>query len=133
MSSQSKQQRVSPVRNRLPFSASMSFTLVRMAVIAFLLASSLFNSMCLNFEYTFSIFLFTSLSEMKRLCPPGMFFMMCLSIFSFSSTATPLSIKIGGWAASKFDLKSIFFFLQLGVAVSPAQVGGQPDLSSMFL
>ena len=47
-----------------------------------------------------------TLSEMKRLCPPGMFFMMCLSIFSFSSTATPLSIKIGGWAASKFDLKS---------------------------
>ena len=98
MSSQSKQQRVSPVRNRLPFSASMSFTLqqdkvnvklmklyslqfcegylvtylmfessplssthlVRMAVIAFLLVSSLFSSMCLNFEYTFSIFLFTS-------------------------------------------------------------------------
>ena len=45
-----------------------------------------------------------TLSEMKRLCPPGMFFMMCLSIFSFSSTATPLSIRIGGWAASKFDL-----------------------------
>ena len=41
---------------------------------------------------------------MNRLCPPGMFFMMCLSIFSFSSTATPLSIRIGGWAASKFDL-----------------------------
>ena len=34
--------------------------LVRMAVIAFLLVSSLFSSMCLNFEYTFSIFLFTS-------------------------------------------------------------------------
>ena len=45
-----------------------------------------------------------TLSEMKRLCPPGMFFMMCLSIFSFSSTATPLSIRIGGWAASKLDL-----------------------------
>ena len=45
-----------------------------------------------------------TLSEMKRLCPPGMFFMMCLSIFSFSSTATPLSIRMGGWAASKLDL-----------------------------
>merc|ERR1719234_868695 len=106
MSSQSKQQRVSPVRNRLPFSASMSFTFVKMVVIAFLLVSSLLRSMCLNLEYTFSIFLFTSLSEMKRLWPPGMFFMMCLSIFSFSSTATPLSIRMGGWAASKFDLKS---------------------------
>ena len=55
--------------------------------------------MPLNFQYHH-----LTLSEMNRLCPPGMFFMMCLSIFSFSSTATPLSIRIGGWAASKFDL-----------------------------
>lgn len=31
--------------------------------------------------------------------------MMCLSIFSFSSTANPLSIRIGGGVASKFVLK----------------------------
>ena len=42
------------------YSLLSSTHLVRMAVIAFLLVSSLFNSMCLNFEYTFSIFLFTS-------------------------------------------------------------------------
>ena len=46
-------------------------------------------------------------SGMKRLWPPGIFFIICLSIFSFSRMATPLSIRIGGWAASKFDLCQI--------------------------
>ena len=40
-------------------------------------------------------------SGTKRLCPPGIFFMMCLSMRSFSRTATPLSIRIGGCAACK--------------------------------
>ena len=40
----------------------------------------------------------------KRLCPPGTAFMMCRSIRSFSSTATPASIRIGGGVESKFDL-----------------------------
>ena len=169
MSSQSKQQRVSPVRNRLPFSASMSFTLqenkVNVKLMKWLICSlwfckevscNIFNVWVffalqhslgengghsilarvvplqqhvlelrvhiLNllvhllekqgyWQHTITSYLIyncfdRTLSEMKRLCPPGMFFMMCLSIFSFSSTATPLSIKIGGWAASKFDLKS---------------------------
>ena len=168
MSSQSKQQRVSPVRNRLPFSASMSFTLqenkVNVKLMKWLICSlwfckevscNIFNVWVffalqhslgengghsilarvvplqqhvlelrvhiLNllvhllekqgyWQHTITSYLIyncfdRTLSEMKRLCPPGMFFMMCLSIFSFSSTATPLSIKIGGWAASKFDLK----------------------------
>ena len=30
--------------------------------------------------------------------------MMCLSIFSFSRTATPASIRMGGGVESKFDL-----------------------------
>ena len=169
MSSQSKQQRVSPVRNRLPFSASMSFTLqenmVNVKLMKWLICSlwfceevscNIFNVWVFSalqhslgedgghsvlarvvplqqhvlelrvhilnllvhllekqgyWQHTITSYLIYScfdrtLSEMKRLCPPGMFFMMCLSIFSFSSTATPLSIKIGGWAASKFDLKS---------------------------
>ena len=66
ISSQSKQHMVSPVKNLVPFSSSKSFTLrriilsmilhtlnfyfVRMAVIAFLLSSSFFINMCLNFE-----------------------------------------------------------------------------------
>ena len=39
------------------------------------------------------------------LCPPGMFFIIWRSMRSFSRIATPLSIKIGGGVASKFDLK----------------------------
>ena len=44
---------------------------------------------------------------MKRLCPPGTAFIIWRSIFSFSSTATPASIRIGGGVESKFDLNNI--------------------------
>lgn len=54
----------------------------------------------------FSTRVATSLSCTKRLCPPGMFFMMCRSIFSFSNIASPLSIKIGGGVAWKLVRKS---------------------------
>jgi len=43
---------------------------------------------------------------MNRLWPPGILFMIYLSIFSFSRTACPLSIRIGGGVESKLDLKS---------------------------
>lgn len=56
--------------------------------------------------YKFSMSDATSLSWTNKLCPPGIFFMMCLSIFSFSSTANPLSINIGGGVASKFVLEN---------------------------
>jgi hypothetical protein len=48
----------------------------------------------------------TSLSCTKRLWPPGTDFIMWRSILSFSRIARPLSMRIGGWVASKFVLKS---------------------------
>ena len=49
----------------------------------------------------------TSLSATKRLCPHCTCFIMCLSIFSFSSIiATPVPIKLGDCAASKLVRKS---------------------------
>lgn len=42
----------------------------------------------------------------NKLWPPGTFFMMCLSIFSFSKTARPLSMRMGGGVASKLVRKS---------------------------
>ena len=60
----------------------------------------------LNRLYKFSILLLTSWSDTNRLWPPGTCFIMCRSIFSFSRIATPVSIKIGGWDASKFVRKS---------------------------
>uniref|UniRef100_A0A0K2UDK4 Uncharacterized protein n=1 Tax=Lepeophtheirus salmonis TaxID=72036 RepID=A0A0K2UDK4_LEPSM len=62
--------------------------------------------MCLNLEYRFSIFLLTSLSGTNKLCPPGIFFMICRSIFSFSRIAMPESKRMGGRVASKLERKS---------------------------
>ena len=42
----------------------------------------------------------------NKLYPPGMLFIMCRSILSFSKMANPLSIKIGGCVASKLVRKS---------------------------
>ena len=56
-------------------------------------------------------------SGTKRLCPPGIFFMMCLSMRSFSRTATPLSIRIGGCAACK----------HLSVVISDARYSKHKD------
>ena len=64
------------------------------------------SKLTLNRLYKFSILLLTSWSETNKLWPPGTCFIMCRSIFSFSSIATPVSIKIGGCAASKFVRKS---------------------------
>ena len=47
----------------------------------------------LNLLYRFSILLATSTSATNKLWPPGMAFIICLSIFSFSNTAKPLSIN----------------------------------------
>jgi len=54
----------------------------------------------------FSTRVATSLSCTNKLCPPGIFFMMCRSIFSFSNIASPLSIKMGGGVAWKLVRKS---------------------------
>ena len=53
----------------------------------------IFALFTLNLLYRFSILLATSTSATNKLWPPGMAFIICLSIFSFSNTAKPLSIN----------------------------------------
>jgi hypothetical protein len=47
-----------------------------------------------------------SLSDINKLWPPGIFFMIYLSIFSFSNIARLPSTKMGGGVESYLDRKS---------------------------
>lgn len=106
INSQSKQQIVSPVRKRVFRCAKWSLIFFRCANNALFFCSSFFTRTSFNFEYRFSMSVATSLSWTNKLCPPGTLFIIWRSILSFSRIANPLSIRIGGWVASKFVRKS---------------------------